>query len=83
MEPIIEVKNAVKVYRVGSEKILAVDNVSFTINKGDFCCLLRIIWLWKIYAFKYYGWNREDYVWRNLYKEKVGNKNGRASACKI
>ncbi len=40
MEPIIEVKNATKIYKVGNEKILALDNVSFTINKGDFCCLL-------------------------------------------
>ena len=40
MEAIIEVKNATKIYRVGTEKILALDNVSFTINKGDFCCLL-------------------------------------------
>lgn len=39
-EAIIEVKNATKVYRVGSEKILALDKVSFTIDKGDFCCLL-------------------------------------------
>ncbi len=40
MEPIIEVKNVTKIYRVGSERITALDNVSFTINKGDFCCLL-------------------------------------------
>ena len=40
MEPIIELKNATKIYKVGNEKILALDNVSFTINKGDFCCLL-------------------------------------------
>lgn len=40
MEPIIEVKNVTKIYRVGNEKVLALDNVSFTINKGDFCCLL-------------------------------------------
>lgn len=40
MEPIIEVKDATKIYRVGNEKILALDKVSFTINKGDFCCLL-------------------------------------------
>ena len=40
MEPIIEVKDATKIYRVGSEKILALDKVSFTINRGDFCCLL-------------------------------------------
>ena len=40
MEPIIEVKNVTKIYKVGSERITALDNVSFTINKGDFCCLL-------------------------------------------
>lgn len=40
MEPIIEVKNAKKIYRVGNEKVLALDGVSFTIDKGDFCCLL-------------------------------------------
>lgn len=36
---IIEVKKARKVYRMGSERITAVDNASFTINKGEFCCL--------------------------------------------
>ena len=40
MEPIIEVKDATKIYRVGTERILALDKVSFSINKGDFCCLL-------------------------------------------
>ena len=38
--PIIEVKNARKIYKVGNERVLALDGVSFTINKGDFCCLL-------------------------------------------
>ena len=40
MESIIEVKNVTKIYRVGGEKVLALDNVSFSINKGEFCCLL-------------------------------------------
>lgn len=40
MEPIIEVKNAKKIYKVGNERVVALDGVSFTINKGDFCCLL-------------------------------------------
>lgn len=40
MEPIIEVKNAKKIYKVGNEKVVALDGVSFTIDKGDFCCLL-------------------------------------------
>lgn len=33
-------KNVTKIYKVGTERITALDNVSFTINKGDFCCLL-------------------------------------------
>lgn len=37
---IIEVRNVKKVYRMGSEKINAVDDVSFEIMKGEFCCLL-------------------------------------------
>jgi putative ABC transport system ATP-binding protein len=38
-EYIIEVKNAKKIYRMGREKIIAVDDVSFTIKRGEFCCL--------------------------------------------
>lgn len=39
-EKIIEVKNIKKIYRMGNEKINAVDDVSFEILKGEFCCLL-------------------------------------------
>lgn len=37
---IIEVREAKKIYRMGQERIRAVDGVSFTVNKGEFCCLL-------------------------------------------
>lgn len=36
---IIEVKNVKKIYRMGRERICAIDDVSFTIRKGEFCCL--------------------------------------------
>lgn len=36
---IIEVKNLTKVYRMGEERIRAVDNVSFDVYEGEFCCL--------------------------------------------
>ncbi len=39
-EKIIEVKHVKKIYRMGSERICAVDDVSFDILKGEFCCLL-------------------------------------------
>jgi putative ABC transport system ATP-binding protein len=38
-ENIIEVKNVKKIYRMGTERICAVDDVSFSIRKGEFCCL--------------------------------------------
>lgn len=38
-EYIIEVKNAKKIYRMGKERIVAVDDVSFNIKRGEFCCL--------------------------------------------
>lgn len=40
MENIIELKNLRKVYRIGEEKVIALDNVSLDIKKGEFCCLL-------------------------------------------
>lgn len=40
VKPIIEVRHVKKIYRMGSERISAVDDVSFEINKGEFCCLL-------------------------------------------
>lgn len=39
-EKVIEVRNVKKVYRMGSERITAVDDASFDIYKGEFCCLL-------------------------------------------
>lgn len=40
MEPIIEIKNVTKIYKVGSERITALENVNLSIFKGEFCCLL-------------------------------------------
>lgn len=40
IEKIIQVQNVKKIYRMGTEKIHAVDDVSFEILKGEFCCLL-------------------------------------------
>lgn len=40
VEKIIQVQNVKKQYRMGSEIIYAVDDVSFDILKGEFCCLL-------------------------------------------
>lgn len=39
-EVIIDVQDAKKIYKVGQERVTALDGVSFTISKGDFCCLL-------------------------------------------
>lgn len=41
-ENVIEVKNAKKIYKMGKERICAIDDVSFTIKQGEFCCLYGV-----------------------------------------
>lgn len=39
-EPIVSITNLKKVFRIGSEKVIALNNVSLEIKKGEICCLL-------------------------------------------
>ncbi len=36
----VEIKNLRKVYRVGDEKVVALDNISLNIRSGEICCIL-------------------------------------------
>jgi putative ABC transport system ATP-binding protein len=40
MENMIELKHLRKVYRMGAERIVALDDISLSVEKGEFCCLL-------------------------------------------
>ncbi len=40
MENIIVLQDVRKVYRVGNEKVIALDNISLNISKGECCCFL-------------------------------------------
>lgn len=40
MSELIVLKNLTKIYRMGGEKIIALDNVNLSINKEEFICLL-------------------------------------------
>lgn len=40
MGNIIEIRDVRKVYRVGNEKVIALDNINLTIEEGEFCCFI-------------------------------------------
>lgn len=40
MPPIIQVRNLRKVYRIGSEKVVALNSINLEIEKGQICCIL-------------------------------------------
>lgn len=40
MEPIIRVKNLRKVYRLGKEKVVALENINLEVPPGQICCIL-------------------------------------------
>lgn len=39
-QKIIQLKDISKIYRLGEEKVIALQNINLTINKGDICCFL-------------------------------------------
>lgn len=39
-DPIIQVKNLYKIYRVGESRVHALDGVDFTVYKGEFCAIV-------------------------------------------
>ena len=39
-KPVIQVKNLYKIYRIGENKVRALNGVDFTIKKGEFCCIV-------------------------------------------
>lgn len=40
LDAIIRIRNLRKVYRVGNEKVIALDNINLDIAKGEVCCIL-------------------------------------------
>jgi putative ABC transport system ATP-binding protein len=42
MEALIKVKNIRKVYQMGEERIIALDDVSLDIQKGEVVCFLGV-----------------------------------------
>lgn len=40
MDPVIKVRNLRKVYRLGKEKVVALDNINLEVPAGQICCIL-------------------------------------------
>ena len=68
MEKILEVKNVTKKYQSKEAEILAIQNINFRVNKGEFVSIIRTKWMWKIYIIIYYSRVRRKDIWRNLHR---------------
>lgn len=40
VEPIIKINSVGKIYRLGNEKVVALNDINLSINRGEFCCFL-------------------------------------------
>ena len=54
---ILRVENLSKVYGEGMTKVTALDNVSFTVNKGEFVAIVGASRKWKVYSFALNWWS--------------------------
>ena len=50
---ILRVENLSKVYGKGTTKVVALDNVSFSVDKGEFVAIVGASRKWKINAFTF------------------------------
>ena len=53
---ILRVENLTKVYGKDTNKVVALDNVSFKVNKGEFVAIVGASRKWKINTFTFIRW---------------------------
>ena len=73
MAKILEVKNISKKYQSKDGETIALENVNFSIDKGEFVSVIRTKWLWKIYIIICNCRIRRKKQWRNLHRKQKRN----------
>ena len=53
VEEVLKVKNISKKYQAKNGEVNALDNISFSVNKGEFISIIGPSRLWKIYSLIY------------------------------
>jgi len=55
---ILRVENLSKIYGEGISKVVALNNLSFSVNKGEFVAIVRASRKWKINTITFNWWSR-------------------------
>lgn len=53
---ILRVENLSKIYGKDTSKVIALNNVSFSVDKGEFVAIVGASRKWKIYTFTFNWW---------------------------
>lgn len=61
----LDVVNVSKIYKKGGQEIKAIDNVSLSIQKGEFVSLVGPKWEWQKLTSSHDGRNALTYIWKN------------------
>ena len=74
MEKILEVKNITKKYQTKKGEILAIKNVNFKIEKGEFVSIIGPSRMWQINAPFYNSRVRRKNIRRNLHRRRKSRR---------
>ena len=67
---ILKVESLSKVYGKGDVKVKALDNVSFTVNQGEFIAIVGASRKRKINSITFNWWCRQANKWKSFYRWK-------------
>ena len=60
---IVRLESVTKVYEEQYNKVNALNDISLSINKGEFIIIVGSFWIWQKYIAKYNRWVGQAYMW--------------------
>lgn len=74
MGKILEVKNISKKYQSKEGEVVAIQNVNFRVNKGEFVSIIGPSRMWKIYTSFYHLRTRRKINGRNIHRRRKSRR---------
>ena len=67
---LLKVENLTKKYGTNKNEVTALNNISFSVEEGEFVSIVGTSRKWKINTFTFNWWRGQAFIWKSIYKRK-------------